>query len=137
MLSRHRWAVVPRDGAISCLDPRAGLSLSSRNSSCSGKWFTAAQAEAPGMKCSRCQHENPGDALFCQECGTRLEAACQSCGTPNEQGAKFCKKCGQSLRGSQDAQAVPDPRFGSPESYTPKHLAEKILTSKSALEGER
>jgi class 3 adenylate cyclase/tetratricopeptide (TPR) repeat protein len=35
---------------------------------------------------------------------------------------------------------VPGPgpsRFASPESYTPKHLAEKILTSKSALEGER
>jgi class 3 adenylate cyclase len=29
------------------------------------------------------------------------------------------------------------PRFASPETYTPKHLAEKILTSKSALEGER
>jgi class 3 adenylate cyclase/tetratricopeptide (TPR) repeat protein len=29
------------------------------------------------------------------------------------------------------------PRFGPPESYTPKHLAEKILTSKAALEGER
>jgi len=28
-------------------------------------------------------------------------------------------------------------RFISPETYTPKHLAEKILTSKSALEGER
>jgi class 3 adenylate cyclase len=28
-------------------------------------------------------------------------------------------------------------RFTSPESYTPKHLAEKILTSKAALEGER
>ena len=28
-------------------------------------------------------------------------------------------------------------RFASPESYTPKHLAEKILTSKAALEGER
>ena len=27
--------------------------------------------------------------------------------------------------------------FASPESYTPKYLAEKILTSKSALEGER
>ena len=25
----------------------------------------------------------------------------------------------------------------APDSYTPKHLAEKILTSKSALEGER
>jgi hypothetical protein len=28
-------------------------------------------------------------------------------------------------------------KLPSPESYTPKHLAEKILTSKSALEGER
>ena len=32
---------------------------------------------------------------------------------------------------------VAPPKFGAPESYTPKHLAEKILTSKSALEGER
>jgi hypothetical protein len=29
------------------------------------------------------------------------------------------------------------PRFATPDSYTPKHLAEKILTSKTALEGER
>ena len=28
-------------------------------------------------------------------------------------------------------------RFDSPESYTPRHLAERILTSKSALDGER
>jgi class 3 adenylate cyclase/tetratricopeptide (TPR) repeat protein len=28
-------------------------------------------------------------------------------------------------------------RFDSPETYTPKHLAEKILVSKTALEGER
>jgi class 3 adenylate cyclase len=89
------------------------------------------------MTCPRCQHENPGDAVFCQECGTRLEAACPSCGTPNELRAKFCKKCGQRLSGPQAAEAVPGPRFGPPESYTPKHLAEKILTSKSALEGER
>src|SRR5262249_49573800 len=34
-------------------------------------------------------------------------------------------------------QAESAPRFASPEAYTPKHLAEKILTSKSALEGER
>ncbi len=32
---------------------------------------------------------------------------------------------------------VAQPKFDSPESYTPKHLAEKILTSKAALEGER
>ena len=89
------------------------------------------------MKCPRCQHGNPADAAFCQECGARLEAACPSCGTPNQLGAKFCKKCGQRLSHAEAARAVPGPRFGSPESYTPKHLAEKILTSKSALEGER
>jgi class 3 adenylate cyclase len=31
----------------------------------------------------------------------------------------------------------PAQQFDSPESYTPRHLAEKILTSKAALEGER
>ena len=44
------------------------------------------------------------------------------------------------VNGSADPRpstAVPGPRFGPPESYTPKHLAEKILTSKAALEGER
>src|SRR5207249_7725154 len=35
------------------------------------------------------------------------------------------------------AGAPTQPRFASPESYTPRHLAEKILTSKAALEGER
>src|SRR5262249_52710027 len=59
------------------------------------------------------------------------------CGTANQLGAKFCKKCGQRVSGSQSTQAVSGARFDSPESYTPKHLAEKILTSKSALEGER
>ena len=89
------------------------------------------------MRCRRCQHENPTDAVFCQECGGRLEASCPGCGATNQLGAKFCKKCGQRLGGAQAAEAVPGPLFGPPESYTPKHLAEKILTSKSALEGER
>ncbi len=89
------------------------------------------------MQCPRCQRENPADAVFCQECGARLEAACPSCGTPNQLGAKFCKKCGQRLSQREAAQAVPGQRFGSPESYTPKYLAEKILTSKGALEDER
>jgi class 3 adenylate cyclase/tetratricopeptide (TPR) repeat protein len=89
------------------------------------------------MPCPRCQHENPTDAVFCQECGGRLEAVCPSCGTSNQSGAKFCKKCGQRLSQREATQAAPGPRFGAPESYTPKHLAERILTSKSALEGER
>jgi class 3 adenylate cyclase len=47
-------------------------------------------------------------------------------------GNKFCGQCGSSL-----VQAATSAKFASPEAYTPKHLAEKILTSKSALEGER
>jgi class 3 adenylate cyclase/tetratricopeptide (TPR) repeat protein len=89
------------------------------------------------MRCPGCQHENPGDAVFCQECGTRLDAACPSCATPNQLSAKFCKKCGHRLNGLATEPAIPGRRFGAPESYTPKHLAERILTSRTALEGER
>src|SRR5213594_3788594 len=88
------------------------------------------------MKCPRCQQEAPSDAEFCLECGAKLAALCSQCGTANAPIHKFCKKCGQSLTAASGV----DPegrRFASPDSYTPKHLAEKILTSKSALEGER
>jgi class 3 adenylate cyclase len=87
------------------------------------------------MRCPRCRHENPGDAKFCLECGGRLALACGACGTELPGGAKFCKECGQAVGGSA-APAAPRPER-LPESYTPKHLAEKILTSKAALEGER
>ena len=82
------------------------------------------------MTCARCQAKNDAGAHFCEDCGARLEGACPRCGTPVTPGKKFCRSCGAAL--------TPEPsRFTSPESYTPKHLAEKILTSKSALEGER
>jgi class 3 adenylate cyclase/tetratricopeptide (TPR) repeat protein len=35
------------------------------------------------------------------------------------------------------ASTAPTPRVASPESYTPKHLVERILNSKAAIEGER
>jgi class 3 adenylate cyclase/tetratricopeptide (TPR) repeat protein len=84
------------------------------------------------MKCPRCQHENPSGVKFCGECGARLESLCPSCRAPNPPTNKFCNECGAPL-----AQTATVTKFLSPESYTPKHLAEKILTSKSALEGER
>jgi len=83
------------------------------------------------MKCPRCQAENAAGARFCEDCGARLEAACPSCGTSVTPGKKFCRSCGAALA------TEPAGRFASPDSYTPRHLAEKILTSKSALEGER
>ena len=49
------------------------------------------------MTCPRCQAENPGDAVFCQECGTRLDAACPQLRRQRQLGAKFCKQCGQRL----------------------------------------
>ena len=88
------------------------------------------------MECLQCEAQNPGDAVFCENCGSRLEVVCPNCGGPNRLGAKFCKKCGQRL-----LEAAPAPltsgKFGSVKTYTPKHIAEKILTSKIALEGER
>src|SRR6267143_701308 len=84
------------------------------------------------MQCPRCQHQNPAEATFCGECGGRLEFLCPACSTANPPTNKFCHKCGGVLISGRS-----EMRFASPESYTPKHLAEKILTSKAALEGER
>ena len=89
------------------------------------------------MRCPGCQHENPADAVFCQDCGARLEVACPACATPNAPSARFCKRCGQRLIPRESVGAASAPRFASPEAYTPKHLAEKILISRNALEGER
>jgi class 3 adenylate cyclase/tetratricopeptide (TPR) repeat protein len=84
------------------------------------------------MQCPECQYENPLGQKFCGQCGTRLAARCPGCGASNPPGQKFCGECGTSLTSAQTGL-----KFGSPETYTPKHLAEKILTSRSALEGER
>jgi hypothetical protein len=85
------------------------------------------------MKCPRCQYENPSGSNFCLGCGTRLGATCGACGNDLPAGSRFCNKCGTPVSGESAGQV----RFASPESYTPQHLAEKILTSKAALEGER
>ena len=87
------------------------------------------------MKCARCQHENRPGAKFCEECAAPLARACASCGTQLSPTAKFCSECAHPAGLTANVPAVP--RFASPESYTPKHLAERILKSKGALEGER
>ena len=85
------------------------------------------------MKCLRCQQDNPLDARFCLACGAKLSVVCASCGAELPGGARFCLQCGQPVTPGAGASG----RSPTPESYTPKHLAEKILTSKAALEGER
>ena len=88
------------------------------------------------MKCPRCQAENRDGVRFCRECGATFGAVCSGCGAKVEAGSKFCGSCGAPLAATP-AQLTAPRRFASPDSYTPKHLAEKILTSKAALEGER
>ncbi len=86
------------------------------------------------MKCPECLCENRADAKFCNECGYKFELMCPHCGMSNRPGAKFCDECGHDLKKQKAA-----PLFGydEPHSYTPKFLADKILTSRSSIEGER
>ena len=85
------------------------------------------------MKCSRCQHENPADAKFCEDCASPLQRSCSNCGAQLRANAKFCPQC------AQPVDALASARKGAPRTgtYAPKHLADKILTSRAALEGER
>jgi len=82
------------------------------------------------MQCHCCQAENEDGARFCENCGARLEASCPACGAPVSAGKNFCRSCGAALT---SAASQPAPL----QSYTPRHLAERILDSRAALEGER
>ena len=87
------------------------------------------------MICPLCRHENEAGARFCEECAASLARTCGSCGRQLSPKAKFCPECAHPTESAPEVSRAP--RFPTPEGYTPKHLAEKILTSRSSLEGER
>jgi class 3 adenylate cyclase/tetratricopeptide (TPR) repeat protein len=89
------------------------------------------------MQCLRCQAENREGARFCRDCGATFGTVCSTCGVKVEVGSKFCDGCGEPLAATPAPSSAGPSRFSSPETYTPKHLAERILSSKAALEGER
>jgi hypothetical protein len=97
------------------------------------------------MICGACRHENREGAKFCESCGAKLERLCPACAQPVREASRFCDACGHKLDQPASAPAAqPAPaasiadhlaqRFAG---YTPRHLADKILTSRAALEGER
>ena len=86
------------------------------------------------MQCPKCQFDNREGAKFCLECGAKFEQPCPECGKSLPLSAKFCDECGHDLKKPQDTDPID---YSKPKSYTPKHLAEKILTTRSSLEGER
>src|SRR5215212_10178775 len=90
------------------------------------------------MGCSACGADNPPGAKFCNGCGGPLSAACASCGHSNTPGSRFCNECGHALTAvTRSSKPVQERASASPERYTPKHLAEKILAGRDALQGER
>jgi predicted ATPase/class 3 adenylate cyclase len=118
--------------------------------------------EQSGMQCPRCRHACADTAKFCDECGAPLPPSCHACGATNRHGAKFCSDCGTALttpvsgpaRAPSSGTASSEGRPGtkdaavarlsggaassaSRQAYTPAYLVEKILTTRSALEGER
>jgi class 3 adenylate cyclase len=68
---------------------------------------------------------------FCGQCATALHTICASCGASSPPENKFCGHCAAPLSG------ITGSRFRSPDTYTPRHLAERIRTARGALEGER
>ncbi|NIS59173.1 MAG: AAA family ATPase, partial [Proteobacteria bacterium] len=86
------------------------------------------------MKCPNCHFDNREGAKFCKECGNELELVCPKCRVVCTPGSKFCDACGYNLR---EPEKGPPLDYDQPQSYTPKFLADKILTTRSSIEGER
>src|SRR5512139_961937 len=104
------------------------------------------------IDCPACGIENRANSKFCLECGSRFALSCPQCSAELPPATKFCNECGAEIRGLAvrvvGVRGTPDPQLpGTPLTantqhpntlaYTPKHLADKILHSKAALEGER
>ncbi len=86
------------------------------------------------MQCPRCQDDNlPAAKVYSARSASPRWHALARTAAISSPSAKFCPECAHPAGGV----ATPKACFSAPESYTPKHLAEKILTSKAALEGER
>lgn len=90
--------------------------------------------EGTKMICPKCQFKNPEEIQFCGKCGEKLTGICPKCKFQNPSDFVYCGKCGFALKGTAEPAAID---YSEPKSYTPKFIADKILTNRSALEGER
>jgi class 3 adenylate cyclase/tetratricopeptide (TPR) repeat protein len=86
------------------------------------------------MQCPNCQFDNRDGVNFCEKCGANLEQICPNCNATIPPDRIFCGICGHNLTDSSEITSID---YSKPQSYTPKFLADKILTSRSSVEGER
>lgn len=89
------------------------------------------------MKCMNCQSDNREGVKFCEECGTCIAVECPACIARIPLDKKFCGECGSRLPEQPESPAAAGVDYSRPDSYTPKFMAEKILTTRSSVEGER
>jgi class 3 adenylate cyclase/tetratricopeptide (TPR) repeat protein len=92
------------------------------------------------MICPKCETENPEGKKFCGECGAKLEILCPSCKSSNPTQFKFCGDCGLPL--SITSKPTPkdltfDEKLSKIQKYLPGNIAEKILSQRNRIEGER
>jgi class 3 adenylate cyclase/tetratricopeptide (TPR) repeat protein/energy-coupling factor transporter ATP-binding protein EcfA2 len=85
------------------------------------------------MKCPKCQTENPETKKFCRKCGSNLSRICPQCGSECLLEDEFCGECSHAL-GEKTAASID---YTQPQTYTPKSIADKILTARTSIEGER
>jgi len=92
------------------------------------------------LKCPACRFENTDDSKFCVECGEKIELRCPGCGKTLPLEAKFCNGCGRRLS-ETDNISPPDlslhDKLRRIQCYLPERLAERILSQKDKIEGER
>src|SRR5713226_9083733 len=83
------------------------------------------------MRCPSCNHDNPGDASFCEGCGAKLELICPACNASVSPGARFCKKCGTAIGSTKAAAST---TVSSPKSQI---IVVADGAASEAIEGER
>jgi class 3 adenylate cyclase/tetratricopeptide (TPR) repeat protein len=115
--------------------------------------------ETSHPQCPRCGHAYAAAARFCDQCGAARPLRCNACGATNIGGARFCSNCGTGLatKAAAPAESIAAASSDEPQQAkdaaaatssgaapraarhpdTPAYLVEKILTTRSALEGER
>lgn len=90
------------------------------------------------MDCARCGSEIREGVQFCEGCGAAVERKCTTCGAVMPADASFCGACGQRAAAApQSARPIPAAGTGQPDTYTPSHLAERILGNRGVVVGER
>ena len=85
------------------------------------------------MQCLQCHADNQPHAKFCAECGASMAPSCRRCASPLPPTARFCPECAEPT----GARPTEGSRFASPHAYTPRHLADRMLSMRESLEGER